>query len=61
MQGHDAVAAVNFDDSHAHFDGQKQRRRASEQSQDHQHTTERFEYACDVDQLSRQSMITNRF
>jgi len=57
MQGHNAVAAVYFDDCHAHFDGQEQRRWASEQSQDQQHTTERFKYACDVDQLSRQSML----
>ena len=57
MQGHDAVAAVYFDYCHAHFDGQKQGRWASEQSQDQQHTTERFDYACHVDQLSRQSML----
>jgi len=57
MQGHDAVAAVHFDDGYAHFDGQQQRRRACEQSQDQQHTTEGLEHTCDVDQLSRQSML----
>jgi len=57
MQGHDTVAAVHFRYGYAHFDSQKQRGRTREQSQDQQHTPERFEYTCDVDQLSRQSVL----
>jgi hypothetical protein len=57
MQGHDAVAAMHFDDGHAHFDGQKQRGWSREKSQYQQHSTERFEYTRDIDQLGWQSVL----
>src|SRR6267154_672590 len=57
VQGQIAARAVDFPDGHAHFDGQKKRRTPRKQSQGQEYAAEHFQYAGNVNEITRQAVV----
>ena len=57
VHGQDSARAVYFENSHSHLGRQKQGGRACKKSDDEQHTAKRFQYAGNVNEISREAVL----